>query len=139
MKDIHSVLVEQNTVLDEIILGQEKIHQSVKTKDWVELENNMALVQEKTLCFTELDSVRENLSKNIKLDNECSKLMSDLHAKLLKSKINNEALTKYISITQNFVQGVLDNVVPQRRNVLYSKNGKIIKPRPDSIVLNKVL
>ena len=60
------------------------------------------------------------------------------HRKLLKSKVENNALGNYVKIVKDFVQGVIDNVVPQRRNTLYSRKGNIIKPQPESMVLNRL-
>ena len=65
-------------------------------------------------------------------------MMLKLHSKLLRSKIENQILNKYIETSRNFVQGILDNAVPQRRNVLYSRSGKIIKREPESVVLNRI-
>ena len=65
-------------------------------------------------------------------------LILTLHSKLLKSKIENQILNRYIETSRNFVQGILDNAIPQRRNVLYSRNGKIIKREPESVVLNRI-
>ncbi|MDE6067637.1 MAG: hypothetical protein K2F89_01610, partial [Treponemataceae bacterium] len=66
-------------------------------------------------------------------------LLAKLRSRLLKSKVQNFALNTYIETMQNFVRGVLENAVPQRRNVLYSREGKILKPEPQSVVLNKIL
>ena len=62
--------------------------------------------------------------------------LGQMRAKLLKCKIENQALSKYVNITKNFIQGVVDNALPQSRNKVYSKNGKIVQPQPQSIVLN---
>ena len=72
-------------------------------------------------------------------DETISPVLSEVRGKLQKSKVENKVLNEYISTTRKFLQGVFDSVVPQRRNVLYSNKGQVVKPELSSIVLNQMV
>lgn len=59
--------------------------------------------------------------------------------KLAVSKIENDVLNEYIRITQNFLQGVFESVLPQRRNMRYSPEGTVVKMQPQSVVVDTVI
>ena len=117
-----AALLEQEIALVEKILEcQASVYSTVKEKNWVNLER---------------DSL---IAKHGEEGVDSRELLTKLRSRLLKSKVQNFALNTYIETMQNFVRGVLENAVPQRRNVLYSREGKILKPEPQSVVLNKIL
>ncbi|MCR5613142.1 hypothetical protein [Treponema sp.] len=130
-------LKKEDLVMDSILLCQMKIHEAVKDRDWLNLETNITKMQGLTVDFISLEDSRNSI-KQEKISEKEHELMKQIQSKLLKSKIANSALNDYIKISRGFVQNVLENVVPQRRNVLYSKNGSIVKTQPQSVVLNKV-
>ena len=47
-----------------------------------------------------------------------------------------KTLNDYIKITTDFLQGVFDNVVPQRKATVYSRTGALVKNQPQSMILN---
>lgn len=135
------VLNNQNVILDGLLFAQKELHKAVKTKNWVDLEANIASINDFTQLFMDLEDERNSICstiENIAPETEEGKILINIRSKLLQSKIENKSLGDYVNITRNFVQGVLDNAIPQRRNVLYSRNGKIVKPQPESVVLNKI-
>lgn len=137
MADIIEILKKEDSVMDEILSCQGNIREAVKQRDWLELEKNITKMQSYTVDFICLDDQRDSLKK-ADFSNEEHELMKIIQSKLIKSKIENTSLSDYVNISHGFVQNVLENVVPQRRNVLYSKNGSIVKKQPQSVVLNKV-
>nr|WP_318660799.1 hypothetical protein [uncultured Treponema sp.] len=137
MADIIEILKKEDSVMDEILSCQGNIREAVKQRDWLELEKNITKMQSYTVDFICLDDQRDSLKK-ADFSNEEHELMKIIQSKLIKSKIENTSLSDYVNISHGFVQNVLENVVPQRRNVLYSKNGAIVKKQPQSVVLNKV-
>lgn len=131
------ILQKEDQIMENILECQVCIREAVKVRDWLDLEKNITKMQEYSTDFISLDNQREQADKsNISEDDHI--LMKQIQSKLLKSKIVNSALNDYIKISKGFVQNVLDNVVPQRKNVLYSKNGSLVKPLPKSVVLDKV-
>ena len=140
---IEQILNNQNTLLDIILAEQVKIRQAVMEKNWMKLQECIETIREKTDVFVELEKDREVLASAVDAEKiagfeSVAKAESAVRGKLLKSKVENNALGNYVKIVKDFVQGVIDNVVPQRRNTLYSRKGNIIKPQPESMVLNRL-
>ena len=84
-----------------------------------------------------MNSAKKNISKETMSD--IQQLYSSVKQRLLASKIENKALNDYIKITTEFLQGVFDNVVPQRKTTVYSRTGSLVKNQPQSMILNTVL
>lgn len=131
------ILNNENNVIDLILDAQHKIHEAVKSRDWFTLESNMSKMQDLSVQFIALEDTRDSIKKT-DFNEEEHNMMKIIQSKLIKSKIANSALNDYVKISKGFVQNVLDNVVPSRRNVLYSRNGTLVKQQPVSVVLNKV-
>lgn len=62
-----------------------------------------------------------------------------MRQKLAVSKIENDALSDYIRVTKDFLQGVFNNAVPQARNTVYSKKGRLVNAMPESVVLDRMM
>nr|WP_318681802.1 hypothetical protein [uncultured Treponema sp.] len=131
------ILNNENNVMDLILDAQHKIHEAVKSRDWFTLESNMSKMQDLSVQFIALEDTRDSIKKT-DFNEEEHNMMKIIQSKLIKSKIANSALNDYVKISKGFVQNVLDNVVPSRRNVLYSRNGTLVKQQPVSVVLDKV-
>lgn len=131
------ILKKEDEVMDMILVSQKNIRSAVKERDWTELELNISRMQALSVDFICLDDKRDSIKKADFTSDE-HVLLKKVQTKLIKSKIENAGLNDYVKISHGFVQNVLENVVPQRRNVVYSKNGTLVKPQPQSVVLNKV-
>ena len=137
---IARLLDDQNVLMDDILSAQVKIRSAVMEKDWPLLQDCIETIQRKTAVFVELDKAREALASGVPSEklSENAAVAREVRTKLIKSKVENKALGSYLNIVKGFVHGVIDNVVPQRRNTLYSRRGKIIHPQPESIVVNQL-
>lgn len=140
-ENLISVMQEENALLDKILEQQTLLHNCVKEKDWDSLNKNIENLQNLSDQFVELEEKRMALSEHVDMasDVEISPVLSEVRGKLQKSKVENKVLNEYISTTRKFLQGVFDSVVPQRRNVLYSNKGQIVKPELSSVVLNQMI
>ena len=140
-ENLVSVMQEENALLDKILEQQTVLHNCVREKDWNTLNRNIENLQNLSDQFVELEEKRMNLSANIDMasDETISPVLSEVRGKLQKSKVENKVLNEYISTTRKFLQGVFDSVVPQRRNVLYSNKGEIVKPELNSVVLDQMI
>lgn len=138
--DFNTILNDEEKILDNIMVNHTSLKKAVSEKNWEDL--NKIIVEMNTLstCFQNLDLKRDSIQ--VSMSNEelkpYSEKLSALRAKLLKCKIENEAFSKYVNITKDFIQGVIDNAVPQRRNKVYSKAGQIVQSKPQSIVVNQL-
>ncbi len=136
---VMDILEKENETLDCLLDCQSNVHIAVKTRNWIGLEEYLEKIRVLSLEFSALEEEREAAcATGQEISVEEKALMLKLHSKLLRSKIENQILNKYIETSRSFVQGILDNAVPQRRNVLYSRSGKIIKREPESVVLNRI-
>lgn len=136
-----SVMEEENKLLDDILSQQALVHAAVTGKQWDALQNSMSKLNALSEQFVTLEKKREFLSqgKNIAQVKEVAPVLTQVRGKLQKSKIENNALSEYVDATKKFLSNVFDNVVPQRRNTLYSRNGNIVKPQLNSLVLNQLM
>ena len=140
-QNLISVMQEENALLDKILEQQTLLHNCVKEKDWEKLNANIENLQNLSDLFVELEEKRTALRADIDMasDVEISPILTEVRGKLHKSKVENKVLNEYITTTRKFLQGVFDSVVPQRRNVLYSNKGQIVKPELSSVVLNQMI
>ena len=138
-------LTKEDTLLDSIIESQKQVRLVVTKRDWLGLEKEMKVLEDKANDFVILEDEKnqliekatleigeEEVKKVIKSEN----LVKEVKRKLIFSKIENDSLNTYIEITKNFLQGIFDTVVPTRRNTLYSRNGNIVRHVPESMLVN---
>ncbi len=154
--DIYKVLVAQSDVLGAIIVQQQIVRTAVTSKNWNQLQDSVNIVNHLTKEFIELEAKRSSECAKLNPNNPddiftiATKVNPELKSgilgmfhqvrqKLVVSKIENDAINEYIRITQDFLQEVFDNVLPQRRNKLYSSKGKVIKNRPKSVILDAIV
>lgn len=141
-EQLNEILSLQNQQLDLILDEQKIIRKAVTGRDWELLETHMQKLNSLSDQFIFLEQTREDLHGDaIKNSNGSpivcdSELLRTVKHKLLKSRVENDSLHQYIKITQNFLQGIFDNVIPGRRNTLYSRNGQLVRTTPDALVLN---
>ena len=131
------VLVSENKLISDVLCRQQALRDAVNNKDWTALMDAAGDVNEMMDAFNELDKEREELALGgLQEDAETHGLLAEIRGKLVKSRIENKALADYISITREFVKGIIDMAVPQSRNRLYSRNGYVVQPQPESVVVN---
>ena len=137
-KDFEDILEKEEGILDELVKSQNQLRKAVTEKNWESLTKIINTINTVSADFLEADAQREELQDMMKMDEVKPYFgrLADMRAKLLKCKIENQALSKYVNITKNFIQGVVDDALPQSRSKVYSKSGKIVQPQPQSVVLN---
>ena len=128
----------ENDLLDKILETQTELHNFVREKNWECLNEKLESLQGLSDDFASLEEEREVLCEliDIRSDSDFSPVLTQVRGKLQRSKIENHALNEYISTTRKFLQRVFDSVVPQRRNVLYSKDGKFLRPKPTGVAVD---
>jgi len=153
---LNDLLCKENDLLNVILTEQRLIRSCVKTREWAQLDAAVYRIQKATDEFTSLENQRlevlyqftgydsldiYQISHMFSLDLRQTLLESFrlMRQKLAISKIENNALSEYIRVAKDFLQGVFDNAIPQARNTTYSNKGKVIKSMPDSLVLDRVM
>lgn len=138
INEFQKVLDDQDKLLDLLIEKQSQMKKAVTEKSWETLSEIIPTINNIYEEFSEKDSLREILQDNIKSDElrGFSPKITQLRGKLLKCKIENQALTKYVNITKDFIQGIVENALPQSGSKVYSNKGQILHPQPQSIVVD---
>ncbi len=129
------ILIEERDVLSEIIDRQNELRKAVKEKDWTKLMDIISAVNVAMDKFTALDEKRESLSRDIN-SGECFDLLCEVRGKLLKCRVENNALNQYVGTASRFVRGIVNEALPQSRPRLYSHRGRVVQAQPKSIVVN---
>ncbi|MBQ1949474.1 MAG: hypothetical protein II367_04890 [Treponema sp.] len=136
--EYRKILEEENSILSEVIGLQQNLRKAVNEKDWTELMKVISSINLKMDSFNRLDEQRENLAVSAENDEGLRSLLSEVRGKLVRTRTENKALGDYINITRNFVQGIIDNALPQSRAKVYSRNGSMVRSQPHSVVVNQL-
>jgi hypothetical protein len=133
-----TLLNEEDSLLDSILQNQKELHDSITNKDWTKLTSVTAKINLLSDEFQKMEIERESLQSNLSKEQLHSFFdkLSGMRSKLLKSKIENQALSQYLNITTGFVQGVIDKV--STSNSVYSKDG-FVQQQVQGVVLNQLL
>ena len=137
-KEFEQILSREEQILDELVKNQNSLRKAVTEKNWESLTKIINNINTISSDFLDADTEREVIQDMMKIDEVKPYFgrLAQMRSKLLKCKIENQALSKYVNITKNFIQGVVEEALPQSGNKVYSKTGKIVQPQPQSVVLN---
>ncbi|MBQ2601412.1 MAG: hypothetical protein II584_03365 [Treponema sp.] len=141
-RELLQILNAQNDVLDCMLTQQKKIHDSVRDRRWTDLEESINNMRAYSDAFVNLDQCRESYvgdNRALYLVPGIQDVYVSLRTKLSKSKIENMALATYVSSTKEFVDGVIENCVPQSRARVYGRNGRVMSPTAESVVLDALV
>ncbi len=138
--ELISVLNEQERILDSMLNEQNKIHECVVKRSWEGLEEFVLNINELGSEFSKVDKFRENIapvSENIYFSPKVKDVFLRVKSKLSRSKIENDALAKYVSATKKFISEVMDQCAAQQHSEIYSANGTFRKNYAQSVVINR--
>ena len=138
--ELISVLNEQERILDSMLDEQSRIHECVVKRSWEGLEQYVMTINELGGEFSRVDNFRDRIasvSDDIYFKPEVKDVFLRVKNKLSKSKIENDALAKYVNATKAFISEVMDNCISQQPNDIYSSNGTMRKNYAQSIVINR--
>ena len=133
------VLSEQERILDSMLEEQDKVHECVARRAWDGLEEYVMNISELGHEFYEADKQRDKIarvSESIYLAPEVRDVFLRVKTKLSKSKVENDALAKYVRATKQFISRVMDDCACKQRNEIYSPNGSFRKNFAQSVVVN---
>ena len=139
---IIELLNKENKKLNSILSGQSTVYNCVKNKNWIDLSSALENLNKLSDEFYKMDCKREEFftkQSEILKDNQIANLTFELKNKLIKSRIENDALNSYVNACSKFINGILDECIPQQKNTLYTKSGSIKKPAMHSVLIDKTL
>lgn len=138
--EFEDILKKEEALLDDFEQKQNELKNSVREKNWENLNSLIFLMNKMSDDFVKIDSCRDEIQALLKNDEVKAyfEKLRNLRSKLLKCKLENKVLTEYVNIAHSFIQEVIEKAVPQRRNRNYTKNGQILQAQPQSVVLNQL-
>ncbi len=138
--EFEDILKKEEALLDDFEQKQNELKNSVREKNWENLNSLIFLMNKMSDDFVKIDSRRDEIQDLLKNDEVKAyfEKLRNLRSKLLKCKLENKVLTEYVNIAHSFIQEVIEKAVPQRRNRNYTKNGQILQAQPQSVVLNQL-
>ena len=142
LRDLSIILQIQNEVVDAMLEKQNKLHEAVVNRQWVNLENCISDMETFGNAFVELDKKRELLCHDVReimTEKELEVLFLGLRTKLTKSRIENEALKVYVETSQDLIEGVIEECFPQDHSAVYNRYGALVKGSNSSGLLDTIL
>lgn len=135
---LDDLLKRQSSLLDDIIEKQGALHDAVMKKNWHACQDSLLALDKLQEKFIVLDNCRLEMvkSRTRPQDDEEIALCKEVHSKLVKSKIQNDALNAYLATVTDFMKEMLDRVLPQRTNKIYGYDGQFVKAKSASLVLD---
>ena len=138
--------IEQDTVFAMRSIGTGGTATSDDTSETAENEIFLALRLKQGINIKQLNEPieKEPLALNFEEraalygERKVSETLTKVRTKLARSKIENNALNAYVSAASGFLKGVFDTIIPQRKNTVYNRYGKMAKPSMQSLVIDRV-
>ena len=139
-EEFSAILKRMETILDSISEKQKLLREAVNQKDWNKLMTLISEVNFLSDSFKSCDTKREKIQSNMQRGDLSPYTydLSVLRTKLLRCKAENKAFASYVNISRTFVQQVVEKALPHSRNKNYSRNGAILQPQPQSVVVNQL-
>lgn len=137
-EDLRKILLAQNVLLDRILLGQGTLHEAVKNRDWLLVERTIAQIDGASEQFLAVDKDRDarSFSADMYKSDEVRGVLQTVRAKLIKSKIQSNAMGVYLRTVTSFLRGVIDSVLSPKETQIYGRNGRMVQRHAPSLVLN---
>ncbi len=157
---INMLLLEEAKLLSVILEKQRAIRNCVNNKEWVRLEQGLEDISNLSSSFQELEKRREQYFAEAaslagipgeqslyifsrifspRLREDILRNFRSIRQELVISRIENNSLNRYIASATALLKGLFEDVVPQRRNKIYSRRGTIAAREPDSLIFNQSL
>lgn len=132
------ILDEEEKVLDSMTEKQKLLRASVTEKNWESLLSIISEINLLSDLFQKIDAERDVIQSNAttKELKPYFEQLGRLRSKLLKCKLENKALGEYVNTACGFIKEFVEKALPQSRSRVYSRNGQIVQPQPQSVVVN---
>jgi hypothetical protein len=154
--ELEAILREETEILALMNACQKRMYESVLVRDWVMLQNETALFDTISESFLEAERKRLYIVHSIKPDAGGSKdfyavtapfaeasrtringLYREVKRLLLLSKTENDVLNSYVTNARAVASGVIETMLPARRNKIYNRRGSLASTPVESMVLNR--
>jgi hypothetical protein len=148
--DCLEVLYRQTVCLRDISAVQKAVSNAVYARNWSALEPELTQAEELGTQLSELELERQAVFLGMSFREALTRFDSEESAALMSARrelkhaasrvrICNDTFSSYLSEIHIVITGFLDAAFPERRNTLYSREGRPKTPEMRSVVLNKVV
>lgn len=153
---LETILRNEISVLNELYACQKRMYECVLVRDWVLLQKETAGADALTDRFVELENTRIWCARSVCPDSDGSKdfyrvteqfaederktlnqLFREVKSLLVLSKSENDVFNTYIANARSIVSGLLETVMPARRNKIYTRQGALASAPVESLVVNR--
>lgn len=153
---LENILDAGISTMSEMHACQRRMHEWVLLRNWIELQKESALRDTLEAKMNSIEDDRRTVIAAIapELDGttdfyRVTALMEprvrtvlnekfrELKRLVLLSKTENEVFETYLGHAQSLLKGLIETVMPSRRNRIYTKNGALNSGPVESLVLNR--
>lgn len=153
---LDEVLRKQIQIVSSLYTCQKRMYAGVVEKDWAILLKETAFLEECADVFAMLETRRMQLLTSASeifrvpcnfymvtalFDEEkrqhLNSLLRELKRILVLSKTENEIFTGYVGGAKEMLSSLLENIVPSRRNRIYTRHGNLSAGAGEGFVVNK--
>jgi hypothetical protein len=153
---LEDILRTEISVLSDLYSIQKNMYECVLIRDWIRLQDETTASEKMVQQFLEAEHKRIALLKSAypalegskdfyqvtavlcESDRTCiNSLFREMKRLLLLSKTENEVFNTYITNARTIVSGMIETVVPARRNKIYTRHGALAAANVESLVVNR--
>lgn len=155
---LENILRTEISVLTDLYACQKRMYECVLIRDWISLQRETANSDKLVEVFLAYEANRTSTLQAFlpgmdgSLDfylisvqfpdperSRINSLFRDMKRLLLLSKSENEVFNTYITNARTIVSGLLETMVPARRNKIYTRHGGLASANVENLVLNRSL
>ncbi|ULQ59750.1 hypothetical protein K7I13_15075 [Brucepastera parasyntrophica] len=153
---LEDILQKEISILTDLYACQKRMYECVLARDWVELQKETARSENFAVIFLDMDEQRIETARKIKPEAEGSRdfysvtaelpeddrtrinaMFREVKRLLLLSKTENEVFNTYVTNARSVINGMLETVMPSRRNKTYNRRGDLLTAHVESLLLNR--
>lgn len=153
---LEDILHLEISVLSDLYACQKRMYECVLVRDWFLLQNETAASEILVQQFLANENTRIELMQSAQPGIEGTKdfyqftasfdesersrinsLFREMKKSLMLSKTENEVFNTYITNARSIVSGMLETVLPARRNKIYTRRGSLVSANVESLVVNR--
>ncbi len=142
--------------LTELHACQRRMHECVLRRDWVALQKEMAVRDSVEAAIVSIEEERRSVLSALAPDpseapdfyratarleprarSALNGKFRELKRLVILSKTENEIFETYLAHAQSLLKGLIEAVMPSRRNRIYTRSGALNSGPVESLVLNK--
>lgn len=155
MTILENILSAEVKTLNDLYACQKRLYETVVNRNWIQFQKLNEQKESIVSDFLILEKNREailstmggagtfsdfyHITASLPDENRTTinSLFREMRRLLLLSKTENDILSAYTENARNILSGMLETVIPARKNKIYSRRGDLVAGKVESLVLNR--